>query len=161
MAHDSDSKVTFKILEARLLIRHITTSDAILYAHNNTLEAGALAKYHLTRFEIETFTFAAVSQSLSIGNAVLGPLSKHILCTSVKNSDFPGTLDSNPYNFRHYGIREFELYVNGGQNPSEGMCIDTGRDRTTVLGYRTLFEASGIRHSKAGLQITHDIFIGG
>jgi hypothetical protein len=29
------------------------------------------------------------------------------------------------------------------------------------MGYRTLFEASGIRHTKAGLQITHDMFIAG
>ena len=29
------------------------------------------------------------------------------------------------------------------------------------LGYRTLFEGSGIHHSNAGLQITHDMFIAG
>jgi hypothetical protein len=161
MAHDPDSKVTFKILEARLLGRHITPSDAILYAHNNTLEAGALAKYQLTRVEVKTFVFAAGSQSLSIDNAVLGPLPKRILCTFVKNSDLLGTLDSNPYNFRHYGIREFELYVNGRQIPSEGLCIDNGLEKTTVMGYRTLFEASGIRHSNAGRQITHDMYIAG
>jgi hypothetical protein len=31
----------------------------------------------------------------------------------------------------------------------------------TVMEYRTLFEASGIWHSNAGLQITHDMFIAG
>jgi hypothetical protein len=72
MAHDPDSKVTFEIMEARLLVRHITPSDAILYAHNKTLEAGGLAKYHLTRVEVKTFSFFAGSQSLSIYNAVLG-----------------------------------------------------------------------------------------
>jgi len=29
------------------------------------------------------------------------------------------------------------------------------------MGYRTLFEGSGIHHSNTGLQITHDIFING
>jgi hypothetical protein len=29
------------------------------------------------------------------------------------------------------------------------------------MGYRTLFEASGIHHSNAGLQITHDMYIVG
>jgi hypothetical protein len=72
-----------------------------------------------------------------------------------------GTLDSNPYNFRHYGIRQFELYVNGRQIPSERLRIDTGSEKITVMGYRTLFEVSGIRHSNAGLQITHDMFIAG
>jgi hypothetical protein len=161
MAKDADSKVTFKILEARLFVRHIEASDSILYALNKTLQIGAEAKYHMTRVEIKTFTFAVGSQSLSIDNAVLGPLPNRILFTLVTNSDFLGTLDSNPYNFRHYGIRQFELYVSGRQIPSEGLHIDTGREKTTVMGYRTLFEASGIRHSNAGLQITHYMFIAG
>jgi hypothetical protein len=29
------------------------------------------------------------------------------------------------------------------------------------MGYRTLFEPSGIRHSNMGLQITHDMYITG
>jgi hypothetical protein len=28
-----------------------------------------------------------------------------------------------------------------------------------VMGYRTLFEASGIHHSNSGLQITHEMYI--
>jgi hypothetical protein len=121
MAKNADSKVTFKILEARMFVRHIEASDSILYAHNKTLGAGALAKYHMTSVKVKTFTFAAGYQSLSIDNGVLGLLPKRILFTLVKNSDFLGTLDSNPYNFRHYGIRQFDLYVNGRQIPSEGL----------------------------------------
>jgi hypothetical protein len=104
MAKEADSKVTFKILEARLLVEHIEANPSVLYAHNTTVEAGGLAKYHLTRVEVKTFTFAAGSQSLSIDNAVLGPLPKRMLFTLVKNTDYLGTPDSNPYSFRHYGI---------------------------------------------------------
>jgi hypothetical protein len=90
----------------------------------------------------------------------LGTLPKHLLLALVQNKDYLGTLNTNPYNFRHYGIQEFELNVNGRRIPSEGLHIDTGREKTTVMGYRTLFEALGIRHSNAGLQITH-MFIAG
>ena len=34
-------------------------------------------------------------------------------------------------------------------------------EKTSVIGYRTLFEGSGIHHSKSGLQITHDMYING
>jgi hypothetical protein len=78
MAHDPDSKVSFKILEALLLVRHIEANPAILHAHNTTLEDGGLVKYHLTRVDVKTFTFAAGSHSLSIDNAVLGPLPKRL-----------------------------------------------------------------------------------
>jgi hypothetical protein len=161
MAKNEDSKVTFKILEARLFVRHIEANPSILHAHNTTLEAGGIAKYHVTRFEVKTFTFAAGSQSLSIDNAVLGPLPNRMVFTLVKNMDYLGTIDSDPFNFRHYGILEFTLCVNGRQIPNEALHIDTGHENSTVMGYRTLFEASGIRHSNAGLQITHDRFIAG
>jgi len=36
-----------------------------------------------------------------------------------------------------------------------------GHEKTSVMGYRTLFETSGIHHSNSGLQITHDIYING
>jgi hypothetical protein len=34
-------------------------------------------------------------------------------------------------------------------------------EKTSVMGYRSLFEASGIRHSNIGLQITHDMYTTG
>jgi hypothetical protein len=91
----------------------------------------------------------------------LGTLPKRLLFTLVKNKDSLGSIDTNPFNFRHHDIRHFALYVNGKQIPSEGLYLDAGREKTTVMGYRTLFEASGIRHSNTGLQITHDMYIAG
>ena len=32
-------------------------------------------------------------------------------------------------------------------------------EKTSVMGYRTLSEGSGIHHSNAGHQITHDMFV--
>jgi glycogen debranching enzyme len=67
----------------------------------------------------------------------------------------------NSYNFCHFGLIHFVMYVNGKQIPFEGLTIDTGHEKTTVLGYRTLFEGPDIYHSNTGLQITHDRFITG
>jgi hypothetical protein len=36
-----------------------------------------------------------------------------------------------------------------------------GQENTSVMGYRTLFEGSGINHSTSGLQATHDMYIAG
>jgi hypothetical protein len=33
--------------------------------------------------------------------------------------------------------------------------------KTSVMGYRTLYDGSGIHHLNAGLQITHDMYIAG
>ena len=77
----------------------------------------------------------------------------------IKNADFNGSVDTNPYKFRHYYMSEFSLYVNGKRVPSEGLSQDMDNEKTSVMGYRTLFEVSGIHHSNTRLRITHDMYI--
>jgi hypothetical protein len=79
----------------------------------------------------------------------------------VDNRDFLGTIDTNPYNLEHFGLLTFNLIVIGRQIPTETLIIDPSHEKTTTLAYKTLFEGTGIHHSNAGLQITHDMHING
>jgi hypothetical protein len=151
----ADSKTTFKFLDAKLFVKRIRPHPDLLSAHNDTLTDGAIARYNLTRVELKSFTFAPGSNSLSINNLVLGPITKRILFTMVKNTDILGSMATNPFDFHHYDLDSFVLYVNG-KHPSEGLSLGMDHEKTSVMGYRTLFEGSGIHHSNAGLQITRD-----
>jgi hypothetical protein len=51
---------------------------------------------------------------------VLERIPKYLLFTMLKNADFPGSIDSNPYNFRHYNISFFSLFVTGKRTPMKG-----------------------------------------
>jgi len=44
---------------------------------------------------------------------------------------------------------------------SEGLSLGLDHGKKSAMGYRTLFEASGIHYSNSGFQITHDIYING
>jgi len=160
MKKDADSKTVFKFLDAWLLVNRVKTDHTIPLAHNANLAKGPLARYNLTGVELKTFTFSSGAQSLSIDNAVLGPVPKRLLFTMVKNTDFLGSINTNPYFFHHYDLSYFALNVNGKQVPTEGLALNMGHEKTSVMGYRTLFEASGIHHSNSGLQI-YDIYING
>ena len=70
-------------------------------------------------------------------------------------------MNTNPYYFRHYNLGSFALNVNGKHITTEDLALNMGHEKTSVLGYRTLFETSGIHHSNSGFQITHDIYING
>jgi len=155
----ADSKTSFKFLDAKLFVKRIRPHPDILSAHNDTLKDGGLARYNLTRVELKTFIFATGSKFLSIDNLVLGPIPKRILFTMIKNTDFLGSIATDPFNFRHYDLDSFVLYVNGKQVPSEGLTLGMNHEKTSVMGYRTLFEGLGIHHSNAGIQIIHDIYI--
>ena len=51
--------------------------------------------------------------------------------------------------------------MNGKKVPNEGLTLGIGHEKTSVMGYKTLFEGSGIHHSNSGLQITHHMYING
>ena len=85
---------------------------------------------------------------------------KRLLFTMIKNKDFAGSLDTNPFYFNNFNLNHFTLYYNSRPIPSIGLPLDMSHEKTSVLAYNTLFEGSGIRYSNAGLQVTH-MFIAG
>ena len=49
--------------------------------------------------------------------------------------------------------------MNGNRVPSEGLTLDMVHEKTSVMGYRILFEVSGILHWNSELEITHGMYI--
>jgi len=161
MNKDAERMTVFKFLHSKLLVNRVRPSPSLLLAHNIALGKGALARYNLTRVELKSFTFSSGAQSLSIDNAMLGTVPKRHLFTMLKNKKFLGSVTTNPYHFRYYDLRSFALNLNGRQVPTEGLSLGMDHEKTSVMGYRTFFEVSGIHHSKSGIQITHDMYING
>ena len=79
----------------------------------------------------------------------------------IKNNEFIVSLNTNTYYFRHFDLNHFTLLYNGKPIPSEGLSMNRVNENTYVLAYNTLHDGSGIRHSNAGLQLTHDMFLAG
>jgi len=138
LSNKEDSKVFFKVLEALLYVKRIRPSAGIITAHNEALRAGYPVRYNITRIELKSFTFAEGTHSLSMDNEVLGRLPKRLITTMDKNTDFLGSMSSNPFNFRHYDLTYFAMYITGKQVPPEGLSLDMSREKTVVMGYSTL-----------------------
>jgi len=112
--------------------------------HNATLAKGPLARYNLTSAEIKNFTFSSGDPLLSLHNAVLGLVPKHLLFTVVINTDFLGSMNTKTYSFRQYDLSYFALNVNGNQIHTECLALNMGHKKTSVMGYKSHFEMSGI-----------------
>jgi len=145
MSKDVDSKTTFKFLEAQLLVKRVKPDLVTLLAHTATLNTRAFASYNTTRVELKTFIISAGSKSLSIDNAMFGPVPKRLDITMVKHVDFIGTMVTNPYKFQHY-MSDFSMFVNEKPLPNQGLFLGMDHEKTSVMVYRTLFEESGIHH---------------
>ena len=134
-------------------------NPGVLSSPSTTLSKGVLALYKLTRVEHKKFTFSAGFKSLSIDNAILNPFPERLLFTMIRNADVVGSQDTKPYNLRHYIIIDFSLLKSGKRVPSEGLSLNIDHEKTSVIGYRTVFEVSSIHQSKSGLQVTHPMYI--
>jgi hypothetical protein len=102
MTTDGASKTKFKFVDAKLYVKRVRAHPSILLPHNETLNKGILARYNLTSVDLKSFTFSKGARSLSIDNAVLGTVRKRLVFMMLQNTDYLGSMDSNPYNFRHY-----------------------------------------------------------
>jgi hypothetical protein len=88
----------------------------------------------------------------------LGRLPKRLLSAMVKNDEFLGTVSTNPYTFRQNNLTHFVMYINGRQVPTDGgLSLDMCHEKTSVMGFKSLFIGSGIHHSNAGLLLSHDM----
>ena len=94
---DADSKAVLRILEAQLLVKSVRPNSAYLVAHNTALQVGAFSRYNMTKVERKTFTQAKGSHSLSINNALLGPIPKRLLFVMLDNTEFTGSLTNNSF----------------------------------------------------------------
>jgi len=56
----------------------------------------------------------------------------------IKNKDFTGSLDSNPFYFNHFHLKHFALFYNASPIPSEGLALNMSHEKTSVLAYNTL-----------------------
>ena len=140
MNKDAESKSVFQFLDAQLWVKRIRQNPIIPLIHNAVLSKGGASRYNMTRVELKS-TFPSGSTSLSIHNAVLGPIPKRLLFTMIKKKDFLGSIDTNPHFYRHYGLQNFALFVNGKQIPGAGsLSLDTSHEKKAVMAYTTLFK---------------------
>jgi len=147
MNKDAGTNTVFKFLDAQLLVNRVRPRPSLLLAHNIALGNFALARYNLTRFELMCFTYSSAAQSLSIHNAILGHISKRLLFTLLKNTEFLRSVTATPYHFHHYDLSSFALNVKGKQIRTEGQSLGMGHEKISVMRYRTVLEVSGIHHS--------------
>ncbi|XP_055380735.1 uncharacterized protein F54H12.2-like [Condylostylus longicornis] len=159
-ADDSDES-QFKIVEAKLFMRHVTINPSVLLAHNAVLEKSNVT-YHYKRVEVKNFTIPSNSSSISLDNVFIGQLPNTIIFCMTENAGYSGKRSKNPYNFKHFDISQFMLYVNGVQVPNAAIETSFSDDNNcNTRAYHTLFSGTGIYHNDRGHQITKSMFANG
>lgn len=156
-----------KIVEANIFVDHVHVNPNILLAHDKVLEAGTTAKIPYKKSMIRQYTINAGQYSLSIDNLIIGQLPNLLIFTMIPNDAYSGNRARNPFNFKHYDLQQFCLYVDGRQVPGKPLLFNHGSTNNdasslqTTRGYNTLFRATGINYFDRGHQITKQLYDNG
>lgn len=67
-------------------------------------------------------------------------------------SAFNGSLDTNPYNFRHFNYSQLQFFVDSVGVPSKPYVCDFANNEY-IRAYHSLFEGCNINHSDTGNNI--------
>jgi hypothetical protein len=109
LSSKADTGAVFRFLDVTLHVRHVKPSPTIQLAHAKALEK-VNGRHDMTIVVLKTVTLGAGSKCVSIDNAVLETLPKRLLFTMLRNADFTGSADTNPYLFRHFSFNHFVMY---------------------------------------------------
>ena len=144
-----------KINECKLYVRKIKLSPSVFVAHAKALEIGN-AKYPVRRVVCKTYTIPAGNLNSVQENMFSGPLPTRVVMGFVDNAAYNGSYALNPFNFKHYNMRNLTLYVDGQAgynvkplelNFAEGLYINA---------YMTLFSGIDKLYKDEGNDITRD-----
>lgn len=148
------------IVEANLYVRKVKINPSVLLAHNKTL-ALTKAKYPLTKVDVKSITLPSGILSKTIDNVFLGQLPKRVIVGFVGNSAFIGNITNNPFNFQHFNLNFFSLYIDGRQIPAKPIQTDFNTSKQFIHAYHTLFSGTGIHFLNEGNDISRNTYADG
>ena len=80
--------------------------------------------HHLSRGQMKHLSIPANKTSIKFDNVFTGALPDLVEFGLVSDADFAGGYQTNPFNFRNFGVNLIELKRNGTSRPSEGYTFN-------------------------------------
>jgi hypothetical protein len=146
-------KYNLVIDKAYLWVCHKQIAPSVRLAHELAFKDNK-AKYLLRRAKCKFFTKGAGLGDLSEQNLVVGSiLPRKIIIGLLEADNFNGQLARNPFNFKHFGLNEIVLRVNGETIPYETLQPDFANNCHLEAYISLLQGTSRLLQEESGLSI--------
>ena len=152
---DADNRV--KIMHASLFVRKVKLMPSVFLAHARALERGT-AKYPIRRVVCKSFTIPQQYRDVNHEKLFSGQLPTRIVIGLVQNAAFNGDKSSNPFDFKHFGLNEIALYLDGQQQHALRPIEPNFAAGQYIRAYNTLFAGTGKLGADEGLFIDRNDF---
>ena len=148
-----------EFLEASLIVHRSKVYPQIAEGHNVALQT-APAKYPITHSIVKPCTIQKGTFDVHIDNVHSGQLPRRIFVAFVKNQAYCGDYMLNPYNFKHFGITSFSVYLDGIQYPAKAFTPDFTNELFQREQY-SLFDALNMLGTDSTIDINRDNYAKG
>jgi hypothetical protein len=148
------------ITEAILFVRRVQISPSVEISHSKMLLGGKNALYPLHRGEIEVMSVPPNQQTISRNNLFMSKLPKKLIIGMVENQAFNGNYTKHPFEFKHFGITNLEVSIDGENVCGTPLSLDFSKNRY-VRAYDGLFHAINKSYTDTGSDISYDDFKNG
>ncbi|XP_060091260.1 uncharacterized protein F54H12.2-like [Heteronotia binoei] len=156
MAGDLNRDCKLIILSASLFVKKVRVAPGVRLGHAEALFT-ANAKYPVDRVDIKVFSIPTGSRVSNQENLFWGQLPKLLVIGLVDNESFSGAHNKNPFNFKHYDINFFALYMDREQVPTKPLQPDF-EDGNCVREYMQLVQAAGKHMKDRSLLVNREEF---
>ncbi len=151
----------FKIESCRLKIRRVQIATNVLLAQS-TLLTRKTAKYPIDLVQMKIFNVTLGSASVNIDNVFLGTIPSRIIIGMLSLKAMEGDGSENPFNFKHFDVKSFGLYVDGVLLPTEGYTFSYNKNKPQYLAaYQDFLECTGKWGTNKDNGITREMWLNG
>ena len=148
-----------QIMDCKLMVRHVKVSSAVQLAHERALEIGNV-KYPIRRVECKSYTIPAGQRSSNEDYLFSGQLPNRLVFGMVTNDAYVGSTATNPFDFRHFGVNNITLSVDGHQLPAKPLEPNWTTNEY-IQSYMTLFSGTGQMFKDDGNHISREEYKAG
>ena len=150
-----------KLDEASLFIRKVKVLPSCRMGIYKALSLAPI-RMPIRRTAQRVFSIANGITTWSQESVIVGQLPRRLTIGFVRTDALIGVYHRNPFNFHHFNINFFSLYINGQQLPSRALVPDFG-DGTTdyVRSYMQMSSALGYAFANQDCGISYSDFKGG
>lgn len=135
---------TLKILEAKLMVRHVSIAPELMLSIERQLSSGKMAQYEYTRGQIVSINVPAGISSLNVTNFYNGIRPNLILFMMTTHKAFIGDRSLSPFKFESFNLNTFAFLVNGALKPPNSYNISmTDTEETYSQIFSKLYESLG------------------
>lgn len=156
----NDARFKVHIIDISISVPRVTVAPPVQLAHFKVLESNKNAMYHVTRNRTKTLTLLPGKRSHTIDNIFHEFIPRRVTFAMIGDGNHVGTRDLNPFDFQHYGLKEFKVYIDNKILSPTPLKFDF-QNQNYIRAYSALFSGVNRRYKDTGLSITYEDFANG